>query len=823
VGVPRRRRGNCRLNFAGTASSIQASTARRTRRSRPAPFRIVTVPLATSQTYRFGAFEIDAACRELRRNGTPVELPSKPFSCVVYLIENRHRVVDRDELMRAVWGHVHLTESVLGQAIRLARQVFGDSGEDQQVIKTVRGFGYRWAAPVVEAGAKPRAESAAVAHEPRTSRWRRFALLAIALVAALMIARSKRDAILPVDAVPPSPSSEPIALLLPVAGASNPDDAWIRLGLMEYIANRLRADGQPMVPTDSVILLLHGMTGTPDANALQALTASTQARVVLEAEAERNGAEWRVSLHTSGDTQPAVAASGHGPDILAAARRAADDVAIALGRVPVADPDAPPDLALLGQRIHAAMLTQNRALAQKLIDGAPPELRSTPEIRFQQARIDFYEHEGAKAEAAFAALIDETPAEKDPVLRARALNGLAVARIVRSDRAGAEPMLEEAARLVEHNDSKALRDTQGTIWMNLGNIAQERGDLDLAGERMARARRMFEATGDVRNLAQLELNVGVLETRRDRYAESLRRFESAARLHNAIHDAGDELKALCFIVQANMRLLDPAAAEPHAPRIAELLQSTTDADLAGLAKLSLFDLDDAAGREKLAERLLDEVLATIPPAGDVPSAAIDALAARAERAADAHDWTTAEHAAGELIARQKRDCNDPEAPNLDRAMLVLVRSRIAAGALEAASQAAANLPSCADEPGGTAKIQVALAAAELAAAAGQRDATTAAFDRALALADESRTPVRVREVVERYVEWLVADDAAREDTLLRVSERVAGFADRDYATALIQLRVYRKLGPPGAWQTALARAQRLAGERRIPAHLMPSG
>jgi tetratricopeptide (TPR) repeat protein len=384
-------------------------------------------------------------------------------------------------------------------------------------------------------------------------------------------------------------------------------------------------------------------------------------------------------------------------------------------------------------------------------------------------------------------------------------------------------MLEEAARLVEHNDSKALRDTQGTIWMNLGNIAQERGDLDLAGERMARARRMFEATGDVRNLAQLELNVGVLETRRDRYAEALRRFENAARLQNAIRDTTDELKALCFIVQANMRLLDPAAAEPHRARIAELMQSTTNPDLVGLAKLSLFDLDAAAGHERLAERLLDEVLATIPADGDLPSAGSDALALRAERAAQAHDWTMAERSASELIARQKRDCSAPETPNLDRATLVLVRAHIAAGALDAASKASATLPACADAPGAEAEVQVALAEAELAAAAGRRDAAAAAFDRALARADESRTAVRVREVVERYVAWLVADDSAPEDRLLRVSERIANFADRDYASALVQLRVYRKLGPPAAWQTALTRTQHLAGERRIPAELMPPG
>jgi hypothetical protein len=84
--------------------------------------------------------------------------------------------------------------------------------------------------------------------------------------------------------------------------------------------------------------------------------------------------------------------------------------------------------------------------------------------------------------------------------------------------------------------------------------------------------------------------------------------------------------------------------------------------------------------------------------------------------------------------------------------------------------------------------------------------------------------VRVREVVEHYAAWLLArsGDRATEDRLLRISERVAGFAERDYSAAMIQLRVYRRLGPPAAWQTALIRAQRLAGERRIPADLLPA-
>jgi DNA-binding winged helix-turn-helix (wHTH) protein/tetratricopeptide (TPR) repeat protein len=785
-----------------------------------APRRDINVAAAIPRLYRFGDFTLDASCRELRRGEAPVELSSKPFSCVLHLIENRHRVVDREELMRAVWGHVHLTESVLGQAIRQARQVLGDSGEDQQVIKTVRGFGYRWAAPVAIGLDASDALPATAKTRPRMA----IALGAIALIAlAAWIARPHVPRETPIAETPApgaAAKNDAIALLLPVVGSSAPDDAWIRLGLMEYIANRLRADGQPMVPTDSVILLLHGINGVPDANALTALTASTDARIVLEAEVGRDGDDWRVTLHSSSDTRPSVSATGRGGDILAAAQRAADDVAIALGRVPVPATDAAPDLSLLVQRINAAMLTQNRTLARRLIDDAPAALRTTPEIRFQLARIDFYEHDGAKAEAEFSALLAETPADREPVLRARILNGLAVAHVVRGDRAAAEPLMEEAARLIDRQDAKALRDTQGTIWMNLGNIAQERGDLDLAGERMARARRMFEATGDVRNLAQLELNVGVLETRRDRFAEGVRHFENAARLHAAIHNDTDELKSLCFIVQANLRLLDAPTAEPHAARIAELLQSATNPEIIGIAKLTLSDLHHAAGREQASDRLLDEVLASVPVDGAIDLQAADALAERAERAASRHDWPAAKHAASGLVSRIEPDCASPSAPDVDRASLVLVRAELARGALEAAHEASARLPACSSHVDDLAAMERALADAELAAAAGDGVGASAGFERALALADRSRTPARMRDAAERYVDWLLAigDDAR----LLRVSERIAGFADRDYEAALVQLRVYRKLGPPAAWQTALARARRLAGERRIPPELVPA-
>ena len=68
--------------------------------------------------YRFGEFRLDPVRHELWRGSTEVALPRKVFACIVYLIQHRDRVVGREELMQSIWGHVHLTDSTLGQAIR---------------------------------------------------------------------------------------------------------------------------------------------------------------------------------------------------------------------------------------------------------------------------------------------------------------------------------------------------------------------------------------------------------------------------------------------------------------------------------------------------------------------------------------------------------------------------------------------------------------------------------------------------------------------------------------------------------------------------------
>jgi hypothetical protein len=88
------------------------------------------------------------------------------------------------------------------------------------------------------------------------------------------------------------------------------------------------------------------------------------------------------------------------------------------------------------------------------------------------------------------------------------------------------------------------------------------------------------------------------------------------------------------------------------------------------------------------------------------------------------------------------------------------------------------------------------------------------YARALGEADALRIPLDLREVATAYAGWLIErGDPARAAAL---AERVAGFAARDFGSALLQVRVQQSKGDEALWRNALARAQALAGERRIP-------
>jgi pimeloyl-ACP methyl ester carboxylesterase/DNA-binding winged helix-turn-helix (wHTH) protein len=103
--------------------------------------------------YAFGEFELDARVHELRRAGEPCHVEPQVFDVLEYLLARRDRLVTKDELLDAVWGHRFVAPTTLNSRIKAARHAVGDDGSAQRVIKTVHGRGYRVVADVEERAA----------------------------------------------------------------------------------------------------------------------------------------------------------------------------------------------------------------------------------------------------------------------------------------------------------------------------------------------------------------------------------------------------------------------------------------------------------------------------------------------------------------------------------------------------------------------------------------------------------------------------------------------------------------------------------------------
>lgn len=101
---------------------------------------------------RFGRCEVRPACREVLVDGCARALQPRPFDLLVYLIENRDRVVPVDELLDHVWGDADVQQGSLAAAMLRLRKALGEHEAGAgSIIRTYHRFGYRFVAAVTVA------------------------------------------------------------------------------------------------------------------------------------------------------------------------------------------------------------------------------------------------------------------------------------------------------------------------------------------------------------------------------------------------------------------------------------------------------------------------------------------------------------------------------------------------------------------------------------------------------------------------------------------------------------------------------------------------
>jgi TolB-like protein len=98
--------------------------------------------------YRFAEFELDTGRFELRSNGVVRAVEPQVFALLSVLIENRSRVVTKDELIEKVWNGRFVSESAISSRVKSARQSIGDDGRAQTFIRTVHGTGFSFVGEV---------------------------------------------------------------------------------------------------------------------------------------------------------------------------------------------------------------------------------------------------------------------------------------------------------------------------------------------------------------------------------------------------------------------------------------------------------------------------------------------------------------------------------------------------------------------------------------------------------------------------------------------------------------------------------------------------
>ena len=116
--------------------------------------------------YQFGEITLDPESLELKNGEKAIEVEPQVFSLLVCLIENRDRVMTKDEIIEQVWDGRIVSDGTLNTRINAARKAVGDDGKAQAVIKTFPRRGFRWVAVVDDGDTPSEAASDTISDKP---------------------------------------------------------------------------------------------------------------------------------------------------------------------------------------------------------------------------------------------------------------------------------------------------------------------------------------------------------------------------------------------------------------------------------------------------------------------------------------------------------------------------------------------------------------------------------------------------------------------------------------------------------------------------------
>ena len=100
---------------------------------------------AGENLFRSGGLEVDFRQYECRKNGKEVSLTAHEFELLKHLIQNRGRVINRDELLDEIWGKdVFVAPRTVDTHMANLRKKIEDDPSRPRLIISIRGVGYKF-------------------------------------------------------------------------------------------------------------------------------------------------------------------------------------------------------------------------------------------------------------------------------------------------------------------------------------------------------------------------------------------------------------------------------------------------------------------------------------------------------------------------------------------------------------------------------------------------------------------------------------------------------------------------------------------------------
>ncbi len=686
--------------------------------------------------YRWDGFSLDREAMLLIHDGHQVDVSRKTLDCIQHLVENRHRVVSFDELIRRLWGHDNVTNHQLSQVILSARRAVGDDGHAQRLIRTAPGLGYRWVGAIDEGDAAP------------------------------MQTRDPADATM--SRLPPPHRASGVTESLAASNSETP------------ASEAPASEPQPRPSTVS------------DASSAGGLVADAPS---IDSRKTRTP-QWLGWI--------AVSAVGLSGAAMYGTMRGAP-------ALPMGSPAAAPagnSLATLEAALEAGRYEDVREGLARL----PPEIAAGPQAKLLEVRLDMVRGRTELALQKLERLQARTDAAGDPLWRARVLT---VKSMIFAKGEGAPAAIttaagEALALLASMGDAAPAEDVGDAVFGRGVGLMRE-GRSDEAMRDFVRAKDIRIGIGDVGGAAQVQGNLARMWMRAGRMREALEELQALLASNRRSKDAVNQIYTLNTISRIQVELLHWDQALSANDEVLRLLRQTPGSDRRQRAlQLRAFILSET-GRLHEAAAQLEE--AAQLEGGDPVSPSIEAM----------HHLASADPA--RAIARLQQGFDTKPYtydfnPMLEDAEGPLLLWMLAARDLVALGQPVPDLPArqkmmIQNPKTATGRI----ARGRWLWMKGNDKAAEADFRMALQETRRMGQTYRMTLAAEALIELLLrrGDAGSARIVLEDLRAHQPTHINRDYRSSLMDLHVMLALGDTARMRAAHARAQALAGERRLPA------